>query len=229
MTTKEKTTADGVPHSKLKQPSCPWCGMDTRCGSGWHVEGFREQGLCGSKWFPDFEGGHLEGREQSTACKEIARLKAQLSQAERVVVPELDGAPVLQEEFADNGEHSHWNLFDSGSGVLLWTEAPEEEWHKHHRRPAHSVPASRVLKDGEMPIKISEWERIQAAIAKLNEQHDPVKMAERIQRIADEHKAAHQPQKGPPFEPISILRDGWTTTHGTAQDSALRAQGKEKL
>ena len=69
-----------------------------------------------------------------------------------VVVPELAGDPVLQEEFSDNGKHSHWNLFDSGNGELIWTEAPEEEWHKHHRRPAHSVPSSRVLKDGEVAV-----------------------------------------------------------------------------
>ena len=96
--------------------------------------------------------------EDDRACTEIARLQAQLAQeeAERVVVPELDGDPVLQEEFADNGEHSHWNLFDSGSGVLLWTEDPEEEWHKHNRKPAHSVPASRVLKDGEVAVTRTE-------------------------------------------------------------------------
>lgn len=85
----DKITADGVPHSKLKQPTCPWCGMDMRCGGGCHLEWFGERGLCGSEWFPDFDGGHLEGRKQSPACEEIVRLKAKLSQAERVVVPDL--------------------------------------------------------------------------------------------------------------------------------------------
>lgn len=75
-----KISADGVPHSKLKQPDCPWCKMPMRCGTGWHVEGFAEHGLCGSKWFPDFEDGHLEAREQHSACKEIARLRAQVEQ-----------------------------------------------------------------------------------------------------------------------------------------------------
>ena len=56
----------------MKQPKCPWCGMGFRGG---HVEGFREDGRCGSQWFPDFEGGHTEGRKQSEACREIVRLK----------------------------------------------------------------------------------------------------------------------------------------------------------
>jgi hypothetical protein len=142
MTTKEKTTADGVPHSKLKQPSCPWCGMDTRCGSGWHVEGFREQGLCGSKWFPDFEGGHLEGREQSTACKEIARLKAQLSQAERVVVPELTEVDVRTALMSN--------------AIDVDVEGVTPRLNRILTSRAHSVPASRVLKDGEVAIQESE-------------------------------------------------------------------------
>lgn len=61
----------------MKQPKCPWCGMGFRGdqSDSWHVEGFREDGRCGSQWFPDFEGGHIEGRKQSEACREIVRLK----------------------------------------------------------------------------------------------------------------------------------------------------------
>ena len=61
----------------MKQPKCPWCGMGFRGdqSDSWHVEGFREEGRCGSQWFPDFEGGHTEGRKQSEACREIVRLK----------------------------------------------------------------------------------------------------------------------------------------------------------
>ena len=61
----------------MKQPKCPWCGMGFRGdqSDSWHVEGFREEGRCGSQWFPDFEGGHAEGRKQSEACREIVRLK----------------------------------------------------------------------------------------------------------------------------------------------------------
>ena len=32
------------------------------------------------------------------------------------------GAPVVVERFADNGEHSHWDLIDSGDGKTLWSE-----------------------------------------------------------------------------------------------------------
>lgn len=61
----------------MKQPKCPWCGMGFRGdqSDSWHVEGFREEGRCGSQWFPDFEGGHTQGRKQSEACREIVRLK----------------------------------------------------------------------------------------------------------------------------------------------------------
>lgn len=30
--------------------------------------------------------------------------------------------PIINEVFADNGEHSHWELIDSESGKLLWSE-----------------------------------------------------------------------------------------------------------
>ena len=61
----------------MKQPKCPWCGMGFRGdqSESWHVEGFREDGRCGSQWFPDFESGHIEGRKQSEACREIVRLR----------------------------------------------------------------------------------------------------------------------------------------------------------
>jgi len=61
------------------QPTCPWCEMGFYRES-WHVEGFQETGRCGSKWFPDFEGGHVDGRKQSEACKEISALRAQITE-----------------------------------------------------------------------------------------------------------------------------------------------------
>jgi hypothetical protein len=30
--------------------------------------------------------------------------------------------PVLNEAFADNGEHSHWELIDGNNGKILWSE-----------------------------------------------------------------------------------------------------------
>lgn len=76
----------------MKQPKCPWCGMGFRGdqSNSWHVEGFREDGCCGSQWFPDFEGGHTEGRKQSEACREIVRLKiSQLRRMAEVLLPKL--------------------------------------------------------------------------------------------------------------------------------------------
>lgn len=34
--------------------------------------------------------------------------------------------PILNEVFADNGEHSHWVLIDQSSGKKLWSEDPED-------------------------------------------------------------------------------------------------------
>ena len=41
--------------------------------------------------------------------------------------------PFLEDHKADNGEHSHWNLIDSETGELLWTEDPEEEMAQNGR------------------------------------------------------------------------------------------------
>lgn len=66
----------------------------------------------------------------SDAEEENARLKAQLSQAGRVVVPELVPDGMSTEAFADG--------------------------YRFAASRAHSVPASRVLKDGEVAIQESE-------------------------------------------------------------------------
>lgn len=146
--------------------------------------------------------------------EKISRLQAQLAQAERVVVPELDGAPVLQEELADNGGHSHWNLFDSGSGALLWTEAPEEEWHKHHRRPTHSVPASRVLKDGEVAVGRDDLVRVAGQWEKTHLDSIAHTLAKRqSDRGIEEVRRLH------------ALKD--SPCEACSQINALRAQGKE--
>ena len=90
---------------------------------------------------------------------EIDRLRAELAALRGqagVVVSELMGVPMLQEEFADNGGHSHWNLFDSGTGELIWTEAQEEEWYKHNRRPLSTLPSPRVLRDGIVEVPAEE-------------------------------------------------------------------------
>ena len=38
----------------------------------------------------------------------------------------ISDKPVVNEVFADNGEHSHWELIDSGTGKVIWSECPEE-------------------------------------------------------------------------------------------------------
>lgn len=34
--------------------------------------------------------------------------------------------PTIVEVFADNGEHSHWTLIESETGIKLWSENLEE-------------------------------------------------------------------------------------------------------
>lgn len=34
--------------------------------------------------------------------------------------------PTLKECFADNGEHSHWELIDTDTGKVLWTEEEKD-------------------------------------------------------------------------------------------------------
>lgn len=38
--------------------------------------------------------------------------------------------PILTERFLDNGEHSHWELTDSETGNIIWSENPidKPEW-----------------------------------------------------------------------------------------------------
>ena len=42
--------------------------------------------------------------------------------------------PILESSFADNGEFNYWNLLHPDTGELLWSEEPEEEYSKNHRR-----------------------------------------------------------------------------------------------
>jgi hypothetical protein len=34
--------------------------------------------------------------------------------------------PIVIEKFADNGEHSHWQLIDSDTGDILWSEDDDD-------------------------------------------------------------------------------------------------------
>lgn len=142
-------------------PSCDRC-QSAHCCS---VTGSTVPPLCvtdpeGSMplWMP-WTNADVQARVNPLHA-EIDRLRAE---AGLVVVPELEGIPVVQPEFDDSGNKTHWNVFDSDTDRLLWTEDPEEEWRKHRRIAAHSVPSSRVLKDGEVAVDAGEL----AALRKL--------------------------------------------------------------
>lgn len=43
-------------------------------------------------------------------------------------IPQQDEEkPVINEVFADNGEHSHWELIDPVNGKILWSQAPASD------------------------------------------------------------------------------------------------------
>lgn len=44
----------------------------------------------------------------------------------------MKSKPVLNEVFADNGEHSHWNLINPDTGENLWSEDPAEDFAMGH-------------------------------------------------------------------------------------------------
>lgn len=78
---------------------------------------------------------------------EIARLQAQLAQAERVVVPELDAPTVCGLIEAYDDDPREINGVRTSENINAW-----------FRENSHSVPASRVLKDGEVAVRNAEWE-----------------------------------------------------------------------
>lgn len=39
----------------------------------------------------------------------------------------LKAKPLVREVFADNGEHSHYELLDAETGKVLWTEEEKDE------------------------------------------------------------------------------------------------------
>ncbi len=49
--------------------------------------------------------------------------------------------PTIVERFADNGEHSHWELVDTETSVVLWTESEEGE----NPCPHWLTPTKRVV------------------------------------------------------------------------------------
>lgn len=92
-----------------------------------------------------WDSGHLyEGAQHlAAALEEIARLQAQLSQAERVVVPEWSANDFALER-VEQGSYIDRDL------RAIFRNA--EAGYKFAASRAHSVPASRVLKDGEVAV-----------------------------------------------------------------------------
>lgn len=66
--------------------------------------------------------------------------------------------PILDEQFADNGEHSHWHLIDSEEGMVLWSSFPEETIAKGQK--IHTPY-------GVLENQIEEIERLKAENSKL--------------------------------------------------------------
>lgn len=56
--------------------------------------------------------------------------------------------PIINEVFADNGEHSHWELINAETGELLWSEDVEESNIRWTGKPlTENKKNSDVLKD----------------------------------------------------------------------------------
>lgn len=79
----------------------------------------------------------------SAALEEIARLQAQLSRAERVVVPEWSANDFAMERVKPGS-------YIDGDLRAIFRNA--EAGYRFAASRVNSVPASRVLNDGEMPI-----------------------------------------------------------------------------
>lgn len=47
--------------------------------------------------------------------------------------------PIVEEVFADNGEHSHWKLIDSATGETLW-EQPDDSQNSGKPLVSGSLP-----------------------------------------------------------------------------------------
>ena len=113
-----------------------------------------------------WDSGHLyEGAQHlAAALEEIARLQAQLAQAERVVVPE---SSVIIPDSTDEDMESIAVMLAEVGGPHLCAEQDDFQaiartaWvccqaHAVDWLRAHSVPASRVLKDGEVAVTRTE-------------------------------------------------------------------------
>lgn len=61
--------------------------------------------------------------------------------------------PIINEVFADNGEHSHWELINAETGELLWSEDVEESNIRWTGKPlTENKKNSDILKDDTLMI-----------------------------------------------------------------------------
>jgi hypothetical protein len=64
----------------------------------------------------------------------------------------MENKPIIQEVFADNGEHSHWTLIDPNNGEKLWSADPEEC--KAMGYPVISAPTKAEPAEGKTPEEV---------------------------------------------------------------------------
>ena len=105
--------------------------------------------------------------------------------------------PYINERFADNGAHSHWELLDDEGGII-WTEDTENCFmDKHHpnHRPKQSTPAPKAVNTKGMTA-------YQLAGAIMDMKPDTPMRAEiireRSESIIQFAEAYHDPQPTPP-------------------------------
>lgn len=146
-------------------------------------------GMTWAEWKGEYEcGSYPAGSSvvRATACAEISRLQAELAQVREVVVPELMDDDYKEVKTVRAEDDLYFRV-----GYNLAASR------------AHSIPASRVLKDGEVAIPEKSFRDLQH----FHEIRD-----------AAIHAVAHGLSNGPfRTKSLLMLRD------------ALRAQGKEDL
>ena len=78
----------------------------------------------------------------------------------------LTEKPKVQEKFADNGEHSHFELFDTFTGVTLWSESEE------------SNSATAIVRQGDLPADVLLAEKTKELVDVVNDYHGDIYVGE---------------------------------------------------
>lgn len=90
--------------------------------------------------------------------------------------------PIIKEVFADNGEHSHWELINSDNGEVIWTED------KFNQRieyvPIKSIAQNSICFDDFRSEKLYMWQKIRyCSKLRLRLSECPYQDEERIRNI----------------------------------------------